>query len=359
MKYILQVNTGNIDTPNYKADEIINRLDYLANYLDISKIIFGWHNNYEENKKISEYLNSKNIESYFWLPVFAEIIDPSIEDNYFETSIFEKKISNLSEGDNFEFVCQSSNKNIEYIIKQFEEIKKDLKISGVFLDRIRYKSPALAKDAIYGCQCDECKKLYKNIEVDKDVYFKLLPNKINEGIYEYEDDNLNKLMKIKREIITDQVTKLYEYFKHNNLKVGLDTFALCIADFVGQDIISLGKCSDFIKPMYYLKTTAPAGIPFEFDGLPTKTIEAINNLWNNDLTSIEGSIKQCEYLMNRNVNITPGIDVNNIKNICNSNDEYVIEYLNRLKDIDCSEVVLSWDSMKISDSLLEKISKIK
>ena len=36
-------------------------------------------NDYEENKKIVEYFNSKKIECYFWLPVFAEIIDEIFE----------------------------------------------------------------------------------------------------------------------------------------------------------------------------------------------------------------------------------------------------------------------------------------
>lgn len=59
MKYILQINTGNIDTPNYTSSKIIEKIDYLSSRIDISKVIFGWHNNYEENKKIVEYFNSK------------------------------------------------------------------------------------------------------------------------------------------------------------------------------------------------------------------------------------------------------------------------------------------------------------
>lgn len=358
MKYILQVNTGNIDTPNYRSEEIINRLEHVSKYINISRIIFGWHDNYQENKKISEYLRSKNIESYFWLPVFAEIIDSSKEDNYVESNLFEKKISQMSDGDNFEFVCQSSKKNIEYIENKFKELIKDIKLDGVFLDRIRYKSPALAKDAIYGCQCEQCKTLYKDINIENNIYDKLVPTEIVEGTYCYEDKNTNELMKIKRNIITNQISELYKYFKKNNLKVGLDTFALCLADFVGQDIIKLNECSDFIKPMFYLKTTAPAGLPFELEGLPTSTINAISNLWGCNLTDIDSSIKQCNYLLDRKVNITPGIDVNHIENICNSNEDYVIEYLKKLKSINCEEVVLSWDSMKIEDTLLEKIAEI-
>ena len=75
MKYILQVNTGSLDTPNYKADEISERLDHILEYLDVSRVIFGWHDDHEENEKICRYLKEKGIEAYFWLPVFAEIVD--------------------------------------------------------------------------------------------------------------------------------------------------------------------------------------------------------------------------------------------------------------------------------------------
>lgn len=296
------------------------------------------------------------------MPVFAEIIDES-EDSYIESNIFKENKVKLSEGDNFEFVCQSSDKNIKYIISKFEEIIKDLKIDGVFLDRIRYKSSALKKDAIFGCLCDNCKKLYKKYDVDLDLllkenfYNKLTPIKIINGVYEYEDKDLNNLMKAKRENITNQIHKLYDYFKNKGLKVGLDTFALSIADLVGQDIISLNDYSDFIKPMLYLKTTAPAGIPFELDGLEDKTIEAISKLWNCNLRDINSSIKQCDYLIKNNVNITPSIDINKFEGIVDSNPEYVKEYIDELQNINCKEVVLSWDSMKIDDILLDKLMR--
>lgn len=358
MEYILQINTGNTIKANYRANEIIKRLEHLSKYINISKVIFGWFKDYQENKKISEYLRNKNIKSYFWLPVFAEIIDLDIEDNYLESNLFEKKKSQLNEGDNFEFVCQSSKKNISYIKKYFEETIKDINIDGVFLDRIRYKSPALAKDSIFGCQCDNCKILFKAFNVDKNIYDKLTPKKMVNGIYYYEDNNINKLMKIKRDTITNQIRDLYDYFKNKNLKVGLDTFALCLADFVGQDLVKLNECSDFIKPMFYLKTTAPAGLPFELEGLPQNTKKAISDLWGCNLANIKGSIQQCKYLLDRKINIVPGIDVNYIKDICESDEDYVIEFLNMLKYIDCNEVVLSWDSMKIEDTLLEKIANI-
>ena len=356
MKYILQVNTGNLDTPNYRADEISERLDHILEYLDVSRVIFGWHDDHEENEKICRYLKKKGIEAYFWLPVFAEIIDMDKEDSYVETDLFEKKESRLNNGDAFEFVCQSSEKNIRYITDRFEEICADIDLDGVFLDRIRYKSPALARDAIFGCQCQSCRKMYYENVIDKGIYDKLIPQRIENGVYRYDDGMIDDLMRIKRETINRQIERLHGYFKGRGLKVGLDTFALCLADFVGQDIISLNDFSDFIKPMFYLRTTAPAGLPFELDGLPERTRNRINELWEKDVNTIEGSVMQCEYLLNHGVRIAPGIDVNHIEGICDSNEEYVLEYIENLKKIGCEEIVLSWDSMKLEDSLLEKMT---
>ena len=358
MKYILQFDTGSINQQNYTAEKIINRLEHLTKHLDVSRVIFGWYDDAYQNQKICQYLHARNIEAYFWLPVFAEIIDLKEEDEYIESSLFVTGASKLSLGDNFEFVCQSSQRNIKFIEDKFLQLTKNVDIDGVFLDRIRYKSPSLSKDGIFGCQCEKCRKLYPENVVSGDVYDKLVPFAIKDGVYAFEDEKLDSLMKIKRTVITEQIEKLFAFFKERNLKVGLDTFAICIADFVGQDILALDKYSDFIKPMLYLKTTAPAGLPYELAGLSDKCVDALNKLWGTDLMSIDGSIAQCKYLLDRNVYITPGVDVNNIEGICHSDDDYVIEYLKKLKEINTLETVLCWNSMMITDSLLEKIQKL-
>ena len=363
MKYVLQVNTGNLTNKNYSKDEIINRLSYLFKSINVSKVIIGWNEDYELNKSLVNFIHGNHTEVYFWLPVFSEIVDFDLEDKYVEANIFKSNENTFSSGDNFEFVCQSSLKNIDYIVNKYKQIVKDIKFDGVFLDRIRYNSPAVNKNAIFGCLCDKCLEKYNENGIDikallnEDVYTCAIPSEFKEGKYIYSNENFNKLMTYKRDNITKQINELISRFNSMNLKVGLDSFALCFADDVGQDIVALSKKADFIKPMFYLKTTAPAGIPYELNGLGKDIYEKLKQIWNCDLNDINSSIKQCEYLLEKKVNITPGIDVNNIEGICASTSDYVEEYINNLKDIKLDEIVLSWNAMTIEDDLLDRLSK--
>ncbi len=49
------------------------------------------------------------------------------------------------------------------------------------------------------------------------------------------------------------------------MKIGIDTFSPFISYFTGQDLEKLQEVADFIKPMMYRTTKAPAGLPFEFE----------------------------------------------------------------------------------------------
>jgi hypothetical protein len=45
----------------------------------------------------------------------------------------------------------------------------------------------------------------------------------------------------------------------------MDLYAPFMAPFVGQDYEILARHADFIKPMLYRQTFAPAGMGFEYD----------------------------------------------------------------------------------------------
>jgi len=51
------------------------------------------------------------------------------------------------------------------------------------------------------------------------------------------------------------------------MEVGLDCFSPTLTHSVGQDLKALNQIGDWIKPMTYLHTFAPAGLPFEVNGM--------------------------------------------------------------------------------------------
>ncbi len=355
MKYVIQLNTGSYEKYDYQVEEIIKRLEYITNHIEVTMVIFGWYKDPLYNKQLCDYLRGKNIKSIFKLPIFSEITDLNKEDDYiYYKDELNIKDNHFYKGDKFDFVCPNSDKNTNFILNVFKEIDNYANFDGVFFDRIRYPASSVKKTSIYGCQCEECKKMYKDIDIESIQSFK--PIKIEGMHYIYQDENANKLMQVKRDVITRQVKKLRENLKDKI--IGIDTFSLNLSDLVGQDILSLSKYVDFIKPMNYYKTFAPAGIPYEFNTLDNDLKEGIKALWKEDILSIESSKEMSEELLKLGNRITIGIDANYVKDICLADINYVTNHISKLDEVGIKEVVLSWNSMLLSDDLIKALENI-
>ena len=368
MRYILQLSTGSFGRSTLKEEDVIQKLDACLEALEADKVIFGWAQDDELNQRICEFLDARQVEKYLWLPVFAEIQD-------FKQVRRNKKITedgnarfHVYEGDAFEFACQSDENAIEHAEKVFDRLTRECHVEGVFLDRIRYASVATSPAAIYGCWCPQCQDKYREKGIDTEKIEKMaekggfrafLPEQKQNGVYRISDPDVDMLMEVKRELISRQVAKMCRRFRTKGLKIGIDTFAPVIADFVGQDLVTLGKMADFVKPMIYLRTDAPAGLPFELEGMGDKFRERLNELWGGAVDSIPMASFQISGLRNAGIPVAPGIDVNEIEGICSADTKYVENFLRSLEEAGCHEVVLSWDAMRISKEMIKNLAVYK
>lgn len=367
MKYTLQLNTGSFSRSVFDKDIVLSKLDKCLSSLNVSRVIFGWSPDRAINELIVDYLTAQNIEKYFWLPIFGEIHSGTDSDRFCAIDgAGNASIDNLCEGENFDFVCQSSKRNLEHAISVFETLMKDLPVNGVFIDRIRYSSPANSRNALFGCFCPRCISEYEKAGIDVDRLRAIsrtdedlfVPDNISDLKYHFKDSDINSLMNVKRKIINNAVSVLSEYFHSHGKKVGIDTFAPCVSDFVGQDNSSLGNMVDFIKPMFYLRTDAPAGVPFELNALGDKIHGKINELWGGDCMSTAATDMQLRALLAKGLQVSPGIDSNRIDGICRADDDYVLNAVSECESCGCEEVVLSWDILRISDSTIQKAGKL-
>ena len=366
MKYVLQVNTGSFHRSTLSAEEIEERIEKCADILDIDKVIFGWADDPVLNEEICTYLKTKNIESWLWLPVFSEIYEASPE--YPCVEIGGQGASGVNqtyEGEKFEFGCPQNEANLERVKEVYTHLTSRCHPDGIFLDRIRYGSAANSPSALYGCWCPLCKDRYIkagiHIETIREMAEKNIlpfPSSFKEDGYHYIPEDLDLLMKEKEKIISEDVLMLAEYFRTKGHMVGIDVFSPVLAPLVAQDLSELGRTCDFIKPMLYLKTNAPAGIPFELNALKDNAAEQFSSLWNVDVLSIEGTAAQIEKLNQYGIHVIPGVDVNEVPGICDSSPDYAKAMLKKLKESGCTSAVLSWDAMKISDEMLKAVAEI-
>ena len=374
MKKYLQVFSGGFSNLEVDIDKLKEKLLKIMKIKKIDGIIIGWNENKELYRELKNFLRPYQTKLYFWFPVFSELSHYKKFSKVLNYK--EEEIENFSfqEGENFEFYCPNTIENIKNIKEIFNEKFSDYEIDGVFLDKIRYPAFSNGGKAVFSCFCPVCteKMRKKGIDVEKlkmyiEETFKKLENnpleieKYQDFRYKFKNKEMDQYFQFKNNSIIEKINELIDFFKIKGLEVGLDTYASDISYLFGQDIIRLSQKADFIKPMYYRRTYAPAGIPFEiqtFEKMYNKEAGEflLNIIGEKDLKDNIGKKQMTEevkYLSENLENIFPGIDFNRKENIVLSDEEYIKEVFDILEEGNSKGIVLSWDLMSISEEHLK------
>ncbi|MCQ2158854.1 MAG: hypothetical protein MJY43_03405 [Bacteroidales bacterium] len=336
-KYILQICTGGWNNRNYTTQQIIDRLDKVTGMIPVEKVIIGWNLEPGPYREIGEYLHSKDIKMILWLPVFSEI--GHIEDAEQSVDIWGEKTEsfNLQEGEDFTFYCPSSQKNLDAVRNIFLKHFSQCGFDGVFLDKIRTASYVAGQSGVLSCGCERCMQIYSGKGVDTDA-LKANP-----------EQEMDRFLEAKASIVSASVRELENWFHSRGMEVGLDLFAPELSSVVGQDYTALSEKADFVKPMMYRKTEAPAGIGFE--------IRAFDPAFDSENLTEDYLCRELEKAAELSkCPVYPGIEINYREDIARTSPEYIKESLRAVHKAKLPGVVLAWDIMLAPDSHLEAIA---
>ncbi|MCP1102705.1 DNA-binding transcriptional MerR regulator [Aequitasia blattaphilus] len=364
MKYTVQFFTGGWKNPLYEKDVILKRIIEVTQLLDVKRIIIGWNLETEIYKEVKKAIGDE-IELYLWLPVFSEI--GMVEEMKPAIDIYGKQVAafHLQEGESFTFYCPSAKENHQSILKVFDENFKDIGFDGVFLDKIRSQSFVAGLSGVMSCCCHKCQELFLKEGVELDEIRQALAKKSSGevmAIADYQeprgitfaDEKIQRFMRGKQEILTRQLESLVLSFRKRELKIGMDVFYPFMSWYVGQNIYRLSQFADFIKPMMYRKTWAPAGMSFEYHTME----EALGCKFTHKEISPQDLEAQVRVLVEHcDCAVAPGIEVNYDEKIARTSEGYIQESIRGVKSGGGKEVVLSWDLMKAPMEHLIGISK--
>lgn len=365
--YIVQVSIGDWHSCHYDPDDVIARIDEVSKIIPVEKVMVGWCLEREPYEKIGAYLREKGIQFILYLPVFSEIEDmfqarPAV-DLWGELPP-EDLMAQVS---GFRFNCPTDPVTYDSITTIFEENFSDLQFDGVFLDRIRTQSFVGGVSGAFECACPECAGEYLKLGVDlnavREEYEKLgdaffsVEGYTPEHGFAFANPLASEYFKAKGTIVSSEVCRLADYFRSQGLEVGFDLFAPLVSQFVGQDYSLLARHADFIKPMLYRITDAPAGIGYEYE-LIRKSVPLAEGYepLELDLEFLQGQLAAMKDLPCR---IYPGIEINRSGTIVNSTPEYLVESISRLIESGCDGAVLSWNIMQAPDENIEALRNIK
>ncbi len=367
MQYILQIFTGGWKNVTYTAEEIIKRLDAVTAMIPVSKVIIGWHLDPAIYKKTGAYLSAKGIDMLLWLPAFSEIgeLCAPVE----STDLWGQSVGSLAlqEGENFEFYCPSSAKNLQNVKDVYEQHFSDCGFNGVFLDKIRTQSFVGGVKGVLACGCATCAKAYQDLGVSLDTV-RTAYETLGDSFFDvdgytpkwgflFKNETARSFFKIKGELIARSVSDLCDYFRAKQMQVGLDLYTPLMSGFVGQDYEKISSHADFIKPMLYRRTEAPAGIGYEYR-LMRESVPSAQGY--TDLTVDRDFLRnQIEAFTDLPCEKYPGIEINYREDIARTDASYVRESMEALKKAGMNGATLSWDVMLAPDAHLDVIRELE
>ena len=363
--FIVQVSLGGWHSPDYTAEQVIGRIEEVKAKIPVEKVIIGWSLDQAIYRQVGEYLHANGIKMLLWLPVFAETEEMC--DNEAAVDLAGEIPANydLAAGEGFRFNCPSRPETAANVVAIYDDHFKDCGFDGVFLDRIRTQSFVSGVSGVLTCGCPVCAELFAAEGVDLEAVRKTWEEKGDAffsvtgyepvGGFTFADPVAAAYFKAKGHVISNAVSAIADSLRERGLEVGMDLYAPFMAQFVGQDYGILSQHADFIKPMLYRQTFAPAGMGFEYDLLKQAVPGAEGYpAFAMDVDFLDSQLQAMEpYACGK----YPGIEINYREKVAPTSPEYVTESLDAVLRHGFEGAVLSWNIMQAPDSHISCLGK--
>ena len=356
--YIVQVSLGGWHSPDYTAEQVIGRIREVNELIPVEKVIIGWSLDPDIYRQVGEYLHANGIRMLLWLPVFAETEEMCDNEPAVDLAGVVPANYDLAAGEGFRFNCPTRPETAANVVAIYDDHFRDCGFDGVFLDRIRTQSFVSGVSGVLSCGCPVCKEHFKAEGVDLeavqaawvekgDAFFSVTGYDPIHG-FTFADPLAAAYFKAKGHVVSHAVAAVADRFRERGLEVGMDLYAPFMAPFVGQDYAILAQHADFIKPMLYRQTFAPAGMGFEYD-LLRKAVPGAEG-YPELAMDIEFLDSQLEAMEPYACGKYPGIEINYRKGVVPTSPEYVTESLDAVMAHKFNGAVLSWNVMEAPDS---------
>ena len=164
--YIVQVSLGGWHSPDYTAEQVIDRIGEVREKIPVEKVIIGWSLDQEIYRQVGDYLHAKGIKMLLWMPVFAETEEMCENEPAVDLAGEIPANYDLAAGEGFRFNCPTRPETAANIVAIYDNHFKDCGFDGVFLDRIRTQSFVSGVSGALTCGCPVCQELFKAEGVD-------------------------------------------------------------------------------------------------------------------------------------------------------------------------------------------------
>jgi hypothetical protein len=296
----------------------------------------------------------------------------------------------------FTFVCPNRPAVREAVLSHLRSALQRGDYAGVFLDRIRYPSPAADLSRQLACFCDDCQRAAWAEGLDLKATHQHIqallatPERIGPFVRALLDASsagtsnpdlaaLRAFLDFRARSVTRLVQAVADAIHAAGLAVGLDCFSPALAPLVGQDLGALSAHCDWIKIMSYGHALGPASLPFELLDLAdwlvdersvneTQALEWLSLATHLPLPPTRAALAErglapealaAETQRGRAAGVSPllaGIELVEIKGVAQLDRQQIVADLHAFYNGGADGLVLSWDLWHIP---LERLDLVR
>ena len=361
--------------PRRDWDTLLKKIDLIQDRHPGAALVCGLDAPAEVYERIRAAAKAKGSLLYLWLPVFSEWDDLAAFDPLTDRN-GRPFLQNADLPGGFRFRCPQSERNRDLFFAESLKRLEAVPFDGVFLDRIRYPSFQFGLEGVLSCFCEKCREKYRSLGFDPDRLAgacEALEERVRRGEddplgltgfdgsrWEMKDPDLKALFDSRCVIITDAIRDLGSRYREKGCRIGLDLFTPALGYFTGQDIKSLAPLADFVKPMLYLHTLAPAGLPYELD----VTGSALGSGTKNRLLGLcgaddAGSLAAREIASIREripgATVYCGMEINRVRDLAPVGPDEIRRTLGVFRAAGAEGVMPSWSFLSAPDENIEAL----
>ncbi len=389
IQYLEDSSTIDRKTPAEWAEQ----LDRACDLLPLTHVLMGWKVPPPVLQACDNVTTTHFARLYRWHPLLTSDGGFRVKPDWLVIGLDGKPVPAPAGRDDFTFICPNHPDANEIILNNLTYQLSQFDYQGVFLDRIRYPSPAASAAFQLGCFCEHCQQAATETGLDLNEIRQDLQHQITTaegiidltlslvGLYAPEQTPLSRLMGFRQYSITRLIRQAADLALERGLEVGLDCFSPSLSQMVGHDLVELSYQARWIKLMTYAHTLGPAGLPFELlglidtltkrtgltyaeaaervsetagfpipedrdelikTGMPVEALVA-------EMQKVAGTL-QCKVLA--------GIELVDLRGITHINDQQIERTLNAMNLPSTDGFALSWDLQYIPLQRLELISRV-
>jgi len=388
----IQYLEPNVETTAVSPQKAQAKLQAAFDRLPIDAVLLGWSLPDALVTAVCTTTHANNAKLYRWHPFLTGdgIFMPRPE--WQTVGVGGERVPGFRGMPEFTFVCPNKPIVHDNILDHLQTLSQSGLYDGIFLDRMRYPSPAADPGRWLACFCDDCHQKAAEEGLDLVAVRQVLnetltqPNGAQQILQELGDfqksarSKLSEFLAFRSRTITNFIAEAAAIIRSTDLEVGLDCFAPSLAHMVGQDLASLSTLGDWTKVMTYAHTLGPAGLPFELleladwlmahgaseqqsltwlsESLRTPLPVGLDTLCNPGLSTVT---LQAELSRGKTITSTcllAGIELIKLEGVTHLSPAQIKRDLTALHDIQVDGLSLSWDLWHMPLEHLDLVAEI-